>query len=115
MQGELFRAHAHIKPRRANFFAHRTRQRGNDVTTGTTAAAGAGQRETAITTARPSTATIETDNTDATEKRTKYTHFSPAKATLVSTGPPHRPAKATLVSDNQATWPTEPGRGARGW
>ena len=68
----------------ANFFAHRTRQRGDDVTTGTTAAAGVGQRETAITIARPSTATVETDNTFATEKRTKNNHFSPAKAMAVS-------------------------------
>ena len=82
--GELFRAHAHIKLRRANFFAHSTRQRGDDVTTGTTAAADAGLRETAITTARPSTATVETDNTSATEKRTQNTHFTPAKAMAVS-------------------------------
>ena len=32
----------------------------------------------------------------------------------VSTRPPHRPTKATTVSDNQATWPTGPGCGARG-
>ena len=82
----------------ANYFAHRTQQHGDDVTTGTTAAADAGHRETPITTARPSTATDETDNTTATEKRTQNTHFSPAKATPVSTGPPHRTAKAMAVS-----------------
>ena len=96
--GELFRAHAHIKLRRANYFAHRTRQRGDNVTTGTTAAADAGHHETTITTAHRSTATDETDNTSATEKRTKNTHFTPAKATPVSTGPPHRTAKAMAVS-----------------
>ena len=97
----------------ANYFARRTQPRGdfetNDtsaaadagqretaittahpstatVETGdTSAAADAGQRETAITTAHPSTATIETDNTSATEKHAKNTHFSPAKAMTVST------------------------------
>ena len=37
MQGELFRAHAHIKPRRANFFAHEARQRGDVETNNTNA------------------------------------------------------------------------------
>ena len=37
----------------ANFIAHWAQQRGDDATTATTAAADAGQRETAITTARP--------------------------------------------------------------
>ena len=37
MQSELFRAHAHIKPRRANFFAHEARQRGDVETNNTTA------------------------------------------------------------------------------
>ena len=82
--GELFRAHAHIKPRRANFFAHRTQRHGGFETNDTSATTDAGQRETAITTAHPSTATVETNNTSATEKRTKNTHFSPAKATPVS-------------------------------
>ena len=83
---------------RANFFAHRTQPRGDFETNDTTATTDAGQHETAITTARLRTATVETNNTSATEKRTKNAHFSPAKATLVSTGPPHRPAKATPVS-----------------
>ena len=110
--GELFRARTHIKPRGANFFAltptirarganefaHGTQRRGNFETNDTTAPADAGHRETTITTARPRTATVETDNTSATEKRTKYTHFTSAKATPVSTDPPHRPAVATLVS-----------------
>ena len=69
--------------------------------TGAASAGGDHQKfETAITTARPSTATIETDNTDATEKRTKYTHFSPAKAAAVSTEARPARAKATAVSDN---------------
>ena len=96
--GELFRARTHIKPRGANFFAHRTRRHGDVETNDTTAATIAGHRKTPITTARPSTAAIETDNTSAIEKRTKNTHVRPAKATPVSTGPPHRPAKAMPVS-----------------
>ena len=85
----------------ANFIAHWAQQRGDDATTATTAAADAGQRETAITTAHPRTATVETNDTSATEKHAKNTHFSPAKAMTVSTGSPHRPAKATPVSDNR--------------
>lgn len=106
VQGELFRAHAHIRPSRANFFAHEARQRG-DV-------------ETINTTAHPQQGNAETDDTSATEKRTQSTRFSPAKATPVATGPPHRPAKAmtvsvetqparakaTMVSDSRPTWPT---------
>ena len=84
--GELFRAHTHIRPSRAKNVAHEARQHGD----------------------------IETRITSAPEKHAKNTHFSPAKAMAVSTGPPHRPAKATAVSDNQATWPTGPGRGACG-
>ena len=72
--GELFRAHAHAKPSRAKDFAHRTKRRSD----------------------------FETDNTSATEKHAKNTHFSPAKAMTVSTDPPQRPAKATPVSDNHA-------------
>ena len=53
MQGELFRARTHSRPRGANFFAHRTQPRGEVETNDTSAAADAGQRETAITTARP--------------------------------------------------------------
>ena len=72
--GELFRAHAHAKPSRAKDFAHRTKRRSD----------------------------FETDNTSATEKHAKNTHFSPAKAMTVSTDPPQRPAKTTPVSDNHA-------------
>ena len=68
----------------ANFFAHRTRPRANFETNNTSAATDAGQYETAGTTARPQTATIETGNTTATEKCTKNSFFSPAKATPVS-------------------------------
>ena len=82
----------------ANYFAHRTRRHGDVETNDTTAATDAGHRETTITTACPSTATVETNNTSATKRRTKNTHLSPAKATPVSTGPPHRPAKAIAVS-----------------
>ena len=98
----------------ANYFARRTQPRGdfetNDTsatadagqreTNDTTATTDAGQRETAIITAHPSTATVETDNTSATEKHAKNTHFSPAKAMTVSTCPRHWPAKATPVPDN---------------
>ena len=71
-QGELFRAHAHTWPSRANFFAHRQLWRGD----------------------------VETDNTNATEKRTQNTHFSSAKA--------------MAVSDSEAAWLTGPGCGSRG-
>ena len=68
------------------YIAHRTQKHG-DV-------------ETNNTTAHPQQGTYETGITSAPEKHTKNTQFSPAKA--------------MAVSDNQATWPTEPGRGARG-
>ena len=68
----------------ANFFAHEARQHG--------------EIETNNTTAHPQQGTAETGITSAPENCTKNTHFSPAKAMAVSTGPPHRPAKATLVS-----------------
>ena len=99
-QGELFRARTHMRTSRANNIAHRTRKHG-DV-------------ETNNTTARPQQGTYETAIASAPEKRSKNAYFSPAKAIAVSTGPPHRPAKATMVSDNRATWPTGPGRSARG-
>ena len=70
MQGELFRAHAHIRPRRANFFAHKARQHGDTETTNTTA--------------HPQQGNSETDNTTAPKNCTKNAHFSPAKATTVS-------------------------------
>ena len=73
-----------------------------------------GDVETNNTTAHPQQGTYETGITSAPEKHTKNTQFSPAKAMAVSTRPPHRPAKATMVSNHRATWPTGPGRGARG-
>ena len=42
-----------FRARRANFFAHRTRRRGDIKTNNTTATTDAGQRETTVTTARP--------------------------------------------------------------
>ena len=84
MQGELFRAHAHIRPRRANFFAQEARQDGGI--------------ETNNTTARPQTATIETTITSAPKNCTKNAHFAPAKATTVSAEARPTPAKATTVS-----------------
>ena len=103
--GELFRARTHIKPRWASFFAHRTRRHGDVETNDTTAATDAGHRETAITTARPSTATLETDNTSATKKHTKNTHLSPAKATPVSVEARPARAKATAVSRDRSATP----------
>ena len=51
--------------------------------------------------------------TSAPENCTKNAHFSPAKAMAVSNPHRHQRAKAIGVSDNQATWPTGPGCGAR--
>ena len=87
MQGKLFRAHAHIRPRRENFFAHKARQHG-DV-------------ETTNTTARPQQGTAETDITTAPENCTKKAHFTPAKATTVSIPLEHERAKAMTVSGNR--------------
>ena len=53
MRGELFRAHAHIRARGANFFAHRTQPRADFETNDTTAGTDVGQHETANTNARP--------------------------------------------------------------
>ena len=100
--GELLRARTHIGPRWANYFAHGTQRRGDFEAKDTSAAADAGQRETAITTARPSTATVETSDTSATEKHAKNTHFSPAKAMAVSVEAWPARAKAMTVSDNHA-------------
>ena len=86
----------------ANFFAHRAQRHGDVETNDTSAATDVGHRETPITTARPSTATVETDNTSATKKRTKNTHFSPAKAMSVSTPHGNERAKVPPVSDNRA-------------
>ncbi len=55
----------------ANFFAHRTQRRGELETNDASATTDAGHRETTITTAHPSTATLETNNTSATAKHTK--------------------------------------------
>jgi len=99
----------------ANYFARRTQPRGeietNDTsaaadaghreTSGTSAATDAGQHETAITTAHPRTATVETNDTSATEKHAKNTHFSPAKAMTVSVEARPARAKASPVSDNR--------------
>ena len=94
------RSHPHTRQSRANNIAHRTRKHG-DV-------------ETNNTTAHPQQGTYETRITSAPEKHAKNTHFSPAKAMVVSPPRTHPRAKATMVSDNRVTWPTEPGRGARG-
>jgi len=83
-QGELFRAHAHIRRSRANFFAHEARQRG-DV-------------ETNNTTARPQQGSLETGITSAPEKCAKNTHFSSAKAMTVSIEARPASAKAMVVS-----------------
>ena len=100
MQGELFRAHAHIRPSRANFFAHEVRQRG-DV-------------ETYNTTTHPQQGTVETAITSAPENCTKNTHFAPAKAMAVSIPHEHERTKAMAVSDNRATWSTRPNCGPVG-
>jgi len=70
LQGELFRARTHCRSRRANFFAHSTRSRGNFETTNTFAGHAA----------RP----IETDNTFAGSKWPKNVLSSLAKAMAVS-------------------------------
>ena len=70
----------------ANYFARRTQPRGDFETNDTSAAADAGQRETAITTAHPSTATVETDDTsaaaDAGQRETAITTAHPSTATV---------------------------------
>ena len=68
--GELFRAHTHTRPRRANFFAHSTRRRGNFETSNTFASHAA----------RP----IETTNTFAGSKWPKNGLSSLTKAMAVS-------------------------------
>ena len=54
--------------------------------------------ETRDTNAQRLTLALETHDTNARLKPPKTGLFTPAKATLVSTGPPHQHAKATLVS-----------------
>ncbi len=99
-QGKLFRAHAHIRPRRANFFAHEAQQH-SDV-------------ETNNTTAHPQQGSLETGITSAPEKCTKNAHFTPAKAMAVSVKARPAPAKAMAVSDNRPSWPTGSGCGTHG-
>ena len=62
-----------------------TADAGHRETNATSAAADAGQRETNDTTATADAGHRETSGTSATEKHAKNTHFSPAKATRVST------------------------------
>ena len=90
--GEFSHAQADNKPSRANFFTHRTQPRGNCETAITTATADADQHETTITT--------------ATEKQTQNTHFSPAKAMVVSSEARLARAKATPVSRERFVMPT---------
>mgnify|MGYP001780707451 CR=1 FL=1 len=87
MQGELFRAHAHIRPRRENFFAHKAQQHG-DV-------------ETTNTTARPQQGPLETGITSAPENRAKNTDFAPAKVMAVSIPHGYERTKAMTVSGNR--------------
>ena len=94
-QGELFRAHTHYGPRRANFFAHGILPRSDF--------------ETNNTNARPQQGSLETGITSARVNRTKNADFSPAKAMVVSLPHGYKRAKATGVSDNRPTWPTAPG------
>ena len=88
-QGELFHAHAHIRPRRANFFAHRMQRHGDVETNSTTACLQQG--------------TVETGITSAPEKCTENTHFAPAKVMAVSIPHGYKRAKAIAVSDNRTT------------
>ena len=98
VQGELFRAHAHIRPNRENFFAHKARQHGDVETTNTTARPQQGTAETGITSAHPQQGSLETGITSAPEKRDKNAHFAPAKAMAVSIPHRYKQAKATTVS-----------------
>ena len=70
----------------ANYFARRTQPRGDFETNDTSASADASQHETAITTARPSTATVETGDTsaaaDAGHRETAITTAHPSTATV---------------------------------
>ena len=97
-QGELFRAHAHHQTEQGELFRAQDARHGDFETNDTSATADADQCETAITNARPQTATIETTITSATEKHTNNAHFSPAKAMSVSTPHAHERAKAMTVS-----------------
>ena len=59
------------------------------------------------TTTKPHTGRHETHNTNARLQPLKTGPFTPAKATPVSTGPPHRPAKATPVSTGPPSTPAK--------
>lgn len=63
-----------IRPSRVNFFAHRTRPRGD----------------------------VETNDTSATKKQTENTHFSPAKAMAVSVEARPARAKVSPVSSQRS-------------
>ncbi|WP_161800242.1 hypothetical protein [Sanguibacter keddieii] len=84
LQGELFRARTHCRSRRANFFAHSTRSRGNFETTNTFAGHAARPIETDNTFAGHAARPIETDNTFAGSKWPKNGLSSLAKAMAVS-------------------------------
>ena len=73
-----------------------------------------GDIETNNTTAHPQQGTTETDDTSAPENCTRISHFSPAKAMVVSVEAQPARAKATGASHHRATWPTGPGCGTRG-
>ena len=96
--GELFRAHAHHQTEQGELFRAQDARHGDFETNDTSATTDADQRETAITNARPQTATIETTITSATEKHTKNAHFSPTKAMPVSVEAEPARAKAMEVS-----------------
>ena len=83
-QGELFRAHTHHQATQGELFRAKDALRWDGETNDTSATTDTGQRETTIT--------------NASEKRTKNTHFSPAKAMPVSAEARPVPAKAIAVS-----------------
>ena len=100
-QGELIRTRTHTRPSRAKNFAHRTNKHGDAETNNTTARP-------------PQQGTAETGITSAPENCTKNAHFSPAKATAVSTPHRHKQAKASAVSNHRATSPATHTHGTRG-
>ena len=61
--------------------------------------------ETDVAFAQPIRATVETNDTTASQKCAKNTRFSLAKAMAVSIGTPHRFAKATAVSHERLPVP----------
>ena len=114
MLGELFRAYTMITVLLGELFCDRTHTRPGRATNVAHEAQKHGDIETGITSARPQQGIAETAITSAPENCTKNAYFSPAKVMAVSIPCGHQRAKATMVSDNQATWPTGPGRSARG-